>query len=290
MRTISLLFLLACAHSSAQVINSGAASSEGVRFRYETRIEPELAGQQISDLGGGGLVAESKGVFHRYMTDSSTNRYFGYDLSIQPQDSETFRVIFSPLSLTAERLRFEPATAWTPIPLPLLPTPQTVHAGDTIAVDLFTRSATGQKIVDYLFIQEDQQAVRLPSGEPRDFTADDAPLTLHRLKMTVNGAAVGQAGGSFVGTAAFFYLPGYGRFAFTLAPHEELGFRKAGEVLGNTLTFTWGNDTFAITCDGPIAPGGGVFNLYAYRDEAWRPRADSSFFFGAGAARSIVRH
>ncbi len=289
MRTISLLVLLACAHSSAQVIMNGAGGLQGIRVRFETRIEPELPGQEVTGFGGGMLVAPTG--FHRYMTDSTSKKYFGYDLSIEPEPGEMFQVSFHLLSLTVEKLGLEPPGSWTPLALPRLPQPQAVRAGDTIVLDLFTQTKTGQKIVDYLFIQEDQHTVRLPSGEPRDYTADDAPLVLNNVRMTVNGNAVEQAGGSFAGTAGFFYLAGHGRFAFTLAPNQELGFRKAGEVRGNTLTFTWGGDTFVFTCDGPIAPGDGVFNLYAYRDDAWRPPAGSStFFFGAGSAHFVVRH
>lgn len=92
------------------------------------------------------------------------------------------------------------------------------------------------------------------------------------------------------GTAVYFYLPNHGRFVFSLAPNEQLGFRKAGEVRGSTLTITWGSDTFLFDCDGPVAPGGGVFNLYVYHDPSWRPRGGSdSFQLGASSARSLVR-
>jgi hypothetical protein len=288
MRIISVLVFLACAHSSAQVIMNGTGGLQDTRVRFETRIEPELPGQEITAFGGGMVVAPTG--FHRYMTDSTTKKYFGYDLSIEPEPGEMFQVSFHLLSLSAKKLGLELPVGWTPLAMPRLPQPQMVRAGDTIVLDLLTQTKTGQKIVDYLFIQEDEHTVRLPSGEPRDYTADDVPLVLNNLRMTVNGRAVEQ-GGSFAGTAGFFYLAGHGRFAFTLAPNQELGFRKAGEVRGNTLTFAWGGDTFVLACDGSIAPGGGVFNLYAYRDDAWRPPAGSgTFFFGAGSARSIVRH
>jgi len=286
MRVTSLLILLACACSGAQVVMSGSGSKTGVYFRYETRIEPELSGQKITGFGGGLFV---DGGFHRFLSDTTTRKYFGYDLSIDPQPGEMFRVTFEPLSLSAEKLRLEPAGGWSQISLPLLPAPQMVRSRDTIAVDLFVHPGTGQKIVDYLFIQDDRRAFRLPSGPPRDYTVDDVPIALNKLRLTVNGKQVDESGGGISGAAVYFYLPNYGRFVFSLAPHEQLGFRKAGEVRGSTLTITWGNDTFVLDCDGPIAPGGGVFHLYVFHEPSWRPRGPDSFQLGASSARSLVR-
>jgi len=288
MRITSLLILLACACSGAQVIISGSGSKEGVYFRYETRLEPELPGQKITGFGGGGLVVGAG--FHRYLTDTTAKKYFGYDLSIEPDPGGMFRVTFQPLSLRAEQLGLEPAGRWSQVPSPLLPSPQMVRSRDTIAVDLFVHPGTGQKIVDYLFIQDDRRAVRLPSGPPRDYTVEDIPITLSKLRLSVNGKPVDEWGGGMSGAAVYFYLPNHGRFVFSLAPNEQLGFRKAGEVRGSTLTITWGNDTFLLDCDGPIAPGGGVFNLYVHHDPSWRPRGGpESFQLGASSARSLVR-
>ena len=288
MRVISLMAFVASICAGAQVIVSGSGSKGGVHFRYETRIEPELPGQKIIGLGGGGVVVGTR--FHRYLTDTTTNKYFGYDLSIEPEPGGMFRVTFQPLSLTAQQLELRAAGQWSSLPSPGLPPPQIVHTRDTIAVDLFVHPVTGQKIVDYLFIQDDRTVVRLPSGPPRDYTVGDVPLTLNRMRLTVNGKRVEDWAGSMSGSAVFFYLPSHGRFVFALAPNEELGFQKAGEVRGNTLTITWGTDIYAFECDGPIAPGGGVYNVYVYRDAAWRPRGGPDrFLLGASSARSLVR-
>ena len=285
MTRTSLLMLLSCACSYGQVIMSGSGGKPGIYFHYETRIEPELPGQKLTGFGRGGIIVGAG--FHRYMTDDTTRKYFGYDLSIEPEPGGMFRVTVQPLSLSAEKLKL---SGWSQVPLPLLPSPQMVHTRDTIALDLFVHPGTGQKIVDYLFIQDDRVSLRLPSGPPRDYTIDDVPITLSRLRLTWNGKRVGEWEGSMSGTAVYFYLPNHGRFVFSLAPHEQLGYRKAGEVRGRTLTINWGNDTFAIVCDGPIAPGDGVFNLYVYHDPSWRPRGGpDAFHLGASDAASFVR-
>ncbi|MCC6860827.1 MAG: hypothetical protein IT158_19825 [Bryobacterales bacterium] len=299
MRAISLLVLLACAGQGAQVIMSGsgskpgAGSKPGVRFRYETRIEPELPGRKPAGFGGGGLVAGAG--FHRYLTDGIAKKYFGYDLAIDPEPDNSFRVVFQPLSLSPERLGLAPANAWSQIPVPRLPAPLSVHSRDVIALDLLVHPGTGQKIVDYLFIDDDRAVVRLPSGPARDYRVEDVPITLGKVRLSVNGGqAVDTGSGSISGTAVFFDLPDRGRFILSLAPNEELGFRKAGEIRGDTMTIRWGSETYLLESDGPIAPGGGVFNLYVYHDPGWRPggswgASDQGLFFGASDARSLVR-
>lgn len=287
MRAISLLL---CACSSAlwaQTIMGGSGSKPGVRFRYETRIEPESPGQKLTGFGAGGIVVASN--FHRYMLDTDSKKYFGYDLSIDPEPGGMFRVTFQPLSLSPAKLELNPAE-WNQIPLPPMPAPQIVRNRDVIALDLFVHPATGQKIVDYLFIQDDRPGLRLPSGPPRDYTVDDVPIMLSKMRLSVNGKQIEQWDGSMSGAAVFFYLPGRGRQVFSLAPNAELGFHRAGEVRGSSLTIAWGGDTYQIECDGPIAPGGGVFHLYVYPDPSWRPRRNAGeFLLGASDARSLVR-
>ena len=227
---------------------------------------------------------------HRYMLDGNGRKYFGYDLSIAPVSSGTFRVSFRPLSLGTEEMGLKPAGAWSEMPLPQLPAPQVVHTGDTIVLDLFVHPLTGQKIVDYLFIGDDR-LVRLPDGAPRDFTVDDAPLRLAEMRVTVNGKKIEGWTGGASGETVFFYVPGQGRYLFSLAPHADLGFRKAGEVRGSTLTVTWGSDALRFDCSGPIAPGGGAFNVYVYCDRDWRPAQGmpDAFVWGGGDTRRLLR-
>jgi hypothetical protein len=284
---ILFILFLAGACSGAQVIMSGSGSrdKDHVYFRYETRIEPELPGQKISGFGGGLLVGDR---FHRYMTDTARKKYFGYDLSILPEGPGVFRVAFEPLSVSAEKLGLRPAGEWSAIPTPRLPSPRIVRGGreqEVLVLDLFTHPETRQKIFDLLIIRDTPlPGARLPSGPPRDYTVEDVPLTISKLRLSVNGKQVEQWGGSMSGEAVAFYLPNHGRFVFSLAPHADLGFRKAGEVRGATLKITWGNDTYVFECDGPIAPGGGVFNLYVYHDPSWRPRGGPDAFHLASSS------
>jgi hypothetical protein len=63
-----------------------------------------------------------------------------------------------------------------------------------------------------------------------------------------------------------------------------LGFHKAGEVRGSTLTFTIGEDTYTVVSTGRIAPGSGPFTLYVLYEPAWLPRNGQTSSVEAGAA------
>jgi hypothetical protein len=169
-------------------------------------------------------------------------------------------------------------------------TPQIIKPGDEIAIEMFANPTTGQKIVDHLFFDETPGVVRLPEGSPRDYTIADAPLTLVSPKISLNGKELQSIETGMSGEAVYFYLPGHGRYAMSLAPNLELGFRKLGEVRGSRLTFRNGSDTWTVDCKRPVAPGGGVFNLYVYLDSAWRPLTGADTYqLGASSARSIIR-
>lgn len=287
MRIVNLLLLSAALSPAYQVIQSGSGSKDGAGFRYETRVEPRIAGQKVIGFSGGGIHVGAK--FHRYLQDDATRRYLGYDLTLNKRPDGTPVVTLGQLSMSGEKLGLK--GEWTRVPLRVNSTPQTIQSGDEIAIDMFTNPATGQKIVDHLFFEETPGLLRLPEGSPRDFTIDDVPLTMMSPTISLNGKQLESPGmGGISGEAVYFYLPGHGRYAMSLAPNLELGFRKLGEVRGSRISLRNGNDTWTIDCKQPVAPGGGVFNLYVYPEPAWRPSTSAGAYqLGASSARSMVR-
>lgn len=286
MRIISLLLLSATLSPAYQVISSGSGSKDGVGFRYETRVEPRIEGQKVIGFSGGGIYIRDK--FHRYLRDDATRRYVGYDLILNKRADGMLVVTFGQLSVSGEKLGLK--GEWTQVPLRVNSTPQTIKPGDEIAIDLFTNPATGQKILDHLVFGETPEVVRLPEGSPRDFTMDDVPLTLTSPKILLNGKQLESMEAAISGEAVYFYLPGHGRYAMSLAPNLKLGFRKLGEVRGSRISFRNGNDTWTIDCKHPVAPGGGVFNLYVYPDPVWQPSTGADTYqLGASSARAMIR-
>ena len=292
LRNAAVVIALAGNCLGAQVLMGGTASRDGLRFSYETRVEPELPGRRLTGVGSGGvIVGDGTHFYHRYLSDKATKRYFGYDLAIEALQGDRYRVTLKPLSLTAEKLGLQPPNDWTAIPLPAMPAPQVLRRADTIALELFVHPDTGQKLVDYITVQGDSPGVRLPEGAPRDYTLDDVPLTLSGARVTWNGKAVHRSGGGYIrGEAVYAYLPGHGRFVFSIAPHTALGFQRAGEIRGQRLTITSGSDKLTIDCDAPIAPGSGVYYVYAHHDATWRPaQSAGEVHMGASSARALVR-
>jgi len=295
MKTVSVVLALGFslpALAQSGRLMGGSAGRGNVLFSYETRLEPPsppLAGHI-----GGGVRGGISGM-SRWMTESSRHVYFGYDLDIEPlQQPNTYRVTFRPLSLSPEKLGLENPPAWTLLPLPGYPAPQTVHGGDIIALDLMTNPATGQKIVDYARIQNPQRPVYTAAGPARDFTAEDAELRLAEPRVTLNGKlldATGDFGGGVSGALAWFYLADRGRYILSLVPRSHLGFQKAGEVRGTSLVFTLDGDTFRLESAARIAPGYAPYNLYVLHDPAWRPKTPGeSFLVGsADTAESLIR-
>lgn len=287
MRIVSVLLLSTVLSPAYQVIQSGSGSKDGVGFRYETRVEPRIEGQKVIGFSGGGIHMGAN--FHRYLQDDATRRYVGYDLMLNKRSDGMVVVILGQLRLSAEKLGLK--GEWTQVPLRVSATPQVIKRGDEIAIDMFISPVTGQKIVDHLFFDESPDVIRLPEGPPRDFTVDDAPLTVMSPTISLNGKQMASMGtGGISGEAVYFYLPGHGRYAMSLAPNLELGFRKLGEVRGSRISLRNGTESWTIDCKRPVAPGGGVFNLYAYPDPAWRPSTgEDTYQLGASSARSMIR-
>jgi hypothetical protein len=174
---------------------------------------------------------------------------------------------------------------------------------------LLTNSATNQAVVDYVTVQEPSRVFRgfntpardrefaFAPGPARDFRTDDVQLSLQAPRLSINGKldeTSAQRYDAVSGAVVWFYAAKRGRYILSLAPRPELGFRKAGEVRGSSLSFTLGNDTFTVSTGGRIAPGQAPFNLYVLHEPEWKPSytfADLNVFvMGADdRAESLLR-
>lgn len=316
---VVVLMVAGCLHALAQSsrIDGGVVSKDKFGFYWESRLDPSsppLPGSFST------VTLEDARAIHRLMLDTATRVYVGYDVLIDPvADANTFRVVFQQLAMTPELSRrafgINPA-GWTPMPTPgwtkgtvgKLPAPGTVKAGDVLQLDLLTNPATGQKVVDFVSIQEPPQKVlgfeRIPdrafssaSGPPRDFGAEDVEMSIQSPRLSVNGTLDETSVRHYEtisGPVVWIHTAKRGRFLLSLVPHPELGFRKAGEVRGSSLTFTVGSDTFSLSTGSRIAPGQSAYSLYVLHDPNWLPTypdADVSAFMMGSAERaeSLIR-
>ena len=271
-------------------IMGGSAGGGNYQFFYDTFLDPSMP--ELGNMGGGTIGGE--GTIHRFMSDRRQRVYFGYDVAIEVlPEPNTYRITFS--QLTSESVRQmlgDDAAGWTQLPAPDWggPAVRVIRAGEVLALDLLTNSMTGQKIVDYVSVKgpsfDPDWRFVYETGTPQDFRAEDAALELRTPQVSVNGqqgASAIPTGVVVYGPAVWFYLPMHGRFILSLIPHPELGFIKAGDVRGSTLTFNIGNDTFSLVSAGRIAPGQRPFNLYVRHEPGWRP-PDGSISAWAGGA------
>jgi hypothetical protein len=330
MKAIRLLLASLCllpVFAQTGVISQGNVTRKDFAFYWQSRLEPPTP-PLANDLGYGSGTNPKNNNIYRVMIDRTRRVYFGYEVRVEPVlQSGTYRVAFQQLDLTPEtfkQMRIDDPASWkrlelgVPVGRPLFPfreAPDSVAVGDVIAVDLMMNQQTNQKIVDYVVIQGPSQPWsfdRLPvqrefaytPGTPRDFSVEDASLRLAdpRVNITFHAMPDGRlvettfAGeGEVSGPAVWFSLPNRARLILSLVPHPELGFRKAGEVRGTSLTFKLGTDILTLNSAKTIAPGDAPFNLYVLQEPEWRPNysgtnnvASPALQMGAGRAESLV--
>ena len=326
MKATRFLIAGACllpAFAQTGVISPGAHSQD-FAFYWQSRLEPPTP-PLADDLGYASGTNPKNNNIYRVMIDRARRVYFGYEVRVEllPQGG-MYRVALQQLDLTPEtfkQMHIDDPASWkrlelgVPVGRPLFPfreAPDTVAVGDVIAVDLMTNQQTGQKIVDYVVIQGSsqlwsfdrfnapvQREFAYTPGTPRDFSVEDASLRLAEIRVSINGKideTTTTSYGEVSGPAVWFSLRNRGRYILSLVPHPELGFRKAGEVRGTSLTFTLGTDTFTLNSAKTIAPGDAPFNLYVLQEQGWRPNypgADTTAFpafqMGADRAELLVR-
>ena len=255
--------------------------SQGVSVKYETRLEGIGGGtfklQGGTKRNGGGIHSRGM-VVSRYMYDDT--KYVGYDLILEPvAGASEVRVTIAPLSLSARELQLEKEKVLQQVEIPHYPLPQVVPNGSTIALDLLVNHATGQKIVDYLTVSS--KPMMSKQSEPRAFSMDDVVLEFRHPRLRVNALPVGEMSRTISGTSAWIYVPGRGRFAFSVGPKQ--GYEKVGMVEGNSLLFEWAGTKYEVACDAAIVAGGGNWFLYVRADESYRATGPAASEFHVGA-------
>src|SRR5207253_3237540 len=108
-------------------------------------------------------------------------------------------------------------------------------------------------------------------GAPRDFRSADAFLNIDPQSAFLDGTSVRIP--SVSASLPYFPVPQHGRLIISLAPQPDLGFRKAGEIRGSTLSVTFEGHTLSLVSNGRIAPGAGPFNVYVLHQPEWTERS-----------------
>ncbi len=264
----------------------------GIQLEFIAKLENSASVSAVRIQGG---VSTGTDRAHRFIFDASEKRYFGYDLDIQPAGDFGLRIHITPLTMDVQELaRIGVDSTWTRLGPVRYPVISQVQPGDTISIDLLINRSTGQKIVDFITLK--QSAYHSPVNTvsaPRDFTVADAMLQILGPTLTANGKPVGSvAQGGVSAAVVWVYVPGRGRYVLSLVANPQLGFRKAGKISTNALSFADEGVTYQLECPGRIVPGEGLFNLYVLRDASWRPQGSEItsglLLGGADEARLVV--
>jgi hypothetical protein len=270
---------------------------------FEARAE-SVSIEANQGLGGGfKYSAAANGiVVQRYVFDAQRKLYTGYDVLIEP-NADAYGLTFRPLSITiddfAERLANlallpgNDPRQWKFQAPERYPDPRQAAALETIAVDLIPAGLQAdQRVVDSITIMrgpklvqrwaELQVKVQSPqsTGEARIFdAAKDVQMRLLEPRALINGNLAWQhrpvtwyvSSGELV----WFYLPGRGRYILSRFPRPDLGldlgFVKAGEVVGDSVSFTSEGDVITLQNSMPLAPDYAPHSLYVLREPDYSP-------------------
>ncbi|MBV9266944.1 MAG: DUF1311 domain-containing protein [Acidobacteriaceae bacterium] len=153
MRLIISVVLLFSVHAIA-CGQSGFSGSIGAVLDTTVTIESKTEPPKPDVLTGrSGTAFLGKGRpqgISRYLADSKTHRYTGYDMKVEAAGPGQYRVTFSALTLSAADMNLPDPANWNMSPAPVFPPPQIVTNADTIVLSIMENPATGQKVVDYI--------------------------------------------------------------------------------------------------------------------------------------------
>jgi hypothetical protein len=217
-------------------------------------------------------------VLHRLLVDEKGRIVFVYDLVITKFESpKRFRVSARALDPAFEHsLRAESPAAFQNeqgVGLPTLARAteqQTLADGETVALDLLINEALGVKVVDYVTVASERSLLSpgRHSRPPRDFGLNNVELAVNNYQLVVDEQAVVTSGlRNCTGALVWFYLPGRGRFIFSLVPYEGYDFRKVGVIADNKISFRWKGVSYEWVSRAPIVGSGGLWNLWVLHDQ-----------------------
>lgn len=294
--------IAAQAQDSVQTQEPGARRFtllNGTRVVFSPHVDPGDASNRLSSR----VQLSDINAIHRVLLDEERGVYFGYTVRVEPiANSNRFRLTFTPLAQEKAReltnsteirqldktfiaghstIRDSNTTKVedkTPEG-PRYPGPQIIEDGDTIALDVLVNPKTGVKFADRITVSSQELSQSDGSDrkqQARDFSLNDVELKVSDYQLLVNGkqltSKITQSG--VAGPLIWVYIPGHGRFAFSIKPLPEHNFEKVGLVEENKIVFTIKGERFEWRSKEPILgiAGGGGFNVYVRHDPHFKPK------------------
>jgi len=236
------------------------------------RSEMPVNGNSLASLLYAQALAGENRIIHRVLTDAQQNVVFGYDLWISADPiTKKFSVAVLPAD-EAFRRTFLKGTFAT---FPKSTTPQTLDDGDAVSLELLVNRESGAKIVDVVSVTFDRTRLRENHVEaaPKDFTLEAVALGVKNYSLLLNGNEVSKSKSSIgcTGALLWLYIPGRGRFIFSLVPREGYDFVKFAVLDENRIAFTIDDEHYEWVSSDSILPSGGTWNLWVLHDPNYTP-------------------
>jgi hypothetical protein len=236
------------------------------------RSEMPANGNSLAALLYAQAFAGENRIIHRVLTDAQQNVVFGYDLWIT---SDPLTKKFSVAVLPADEAFRRTFLKGTFATFPKSTTPQTLDDGDAVSLELLVNRESGAKIVDVVSVTFDRTRLRENQLEaaPKDFTLEAVELRMKNYTLLLNGNEVSKSKSSIgcTGALLWLYIPGRGRFIFSLVPREGYDFAKVAVLDENRIAFTIDNEHYEWVSSDSILPSGGTWNLWVLRDPNYTP-------------------
>jgi hypothetical protein len=301
----AFLVVLVFTHGTAGAQTAGGETNGGTRFNATARLKngiyvgfsTEADQRGALPVSFSSIETGADNVIHRVLVDKEGIYFYGYDLGVEIlPDSKQFRISVRPLSdefgqRLRERKSFASRRLSTNADAPALSQryqEQVINDGDMVAIDVLVNQKTGVKIVDIIKVSSEQINVggaSLARSPARDFSLDDIELKVTNYRLLVNNELVAGAvpTGGCSGSIIWFYLPGRGRFIFSIKPRQGYDFQKIGVIENNKISFSFGGDQYQWVSSSPIVGSTNNFNVWVLHDSVYTPELQGEVT--AGSAR-----
>lgn len=255
-RMFSLLLLCSLAHAGATLT---VAYPDGTQVTIETASTGINLEEAISTNGV--FHASDDRTWHRIVKDKRDHPVFAYDLQAGRASAPgTFFIRIRPI---------DPAYAGAMPTVSGVREFTAIRAGQSVALDILSNPATGDKIFDVL-----APSVEKAAGNP-PATNGGPEFVFQNASVSINGQAVKDLTGiSMTGAAAMLYLPGRGGYFISQEARPE--FQQIVHVDRDRLWFDLDYDRIEIRSKGDLLPKAGNLAIWVKHDRAFRPETDGA--------------
>ena len=235
-----------------------ASLTVGYADGTQVLIDTASTGGNTAQIYQNGVVHASQGTFwHRVVSDKDGKVVFAYDLEAgRGSAAGTFVIRIKPVDPAyAHEIQKGPVATVTAVR-----EFNAVRAGQSVAIDILSNPATGDKIFDVL--QPSQ------SGEPPRVGGEE--FNFQNLEVWLNGHALPDlAGVSMTGAGAIVYIPGHGAYFVSLESRPH--FQPAGHVERDRLWFDVDDDHVEIRSKGRLLAGSESRTVWVKHDPLFLP-------------------